>query len=71
MSKVLEAFRVMVKDNNLSDCYPNTILTIEEELKALEIIKKNLNLEEILLAVKGSCKASDYDLLKEVLKYGK
>ena len=40
---------------------------IEKELKALEIIKNNLNIDEILLAVKGVCKASDYDLLKEVL----
>lgn len=38
-----------------------------KKLKALEIIKENLNIDEILLAVKGVCKASDYDLVKEVL----
>ena len=38
-----------------------------EKNRAFEIIKNNLNVDEILLAVKGVCKASDYDLLKEVL----
>ena len=40
---------------------------LEKEHKTLEIIKENLNIDEILLAVKGVCKASDYDLVKEVL----
>lgn len=35
--------------------------------QALDIIKENLNIDEILLAVKGVCKASDYDLVKEAL----
>ena len=39
----------------------------QKKLKALEIIKENLNIDEILLAVKGVCKATDYDLVKEVL----
>lgn len=40
---------------------------VAKRLKALEIIKENLNIDEILLAIKGVCKASDYDLVKEVL----
>jgi len=39
-----------------------------EKNRAFEIIKENLNIDEILLAIKGVCKASDYDLLKEALK---
>ena len=41
---------------------------VMKRLKTLEIIKENLNIDEILLAVKGVCKASDYDLVKEVLE---
>lgn len=40
---------------------------VAKRLKTLEIIKENLNIDEILLAIKGVCKASDYDLAKEVL----
>ena len=38
-----------------------------KKLKALEIIKNNLNITEILLAVKGVCSTKDYELVKEVL----
>lgn len=40
---------------------------VAKRLKVVEIIKENLNIDEILLAIKGVCKASDYDLVKEVL----
>lgn len=40
---------------------------IENALKVLEIIKNNLNITEILLAVKGVCSTEEYELLKEVL----
>lgn len=43
------------------------VAVIKKELKALKIIKENLNIDEILLAIKGVCNASDYDLVKEVL----
>ena len=40
MSKGLEAFRIMVKDNDLELPYANTISTIEKELKRLEELEK-------------------------------
>lgn len=40
---------------------------IVKQDEVLRIIKENLNIQEILLAVRGVCKASDYDLVKEVL----
>lgn len=43
------------------------INNVMKRLKTLEIIKENLNIDEVLLAIKGVCKASDYDLAKEVL----
>lgn len=40
---------------------------VKKDLEVLKIIKENLNIDEILFAVKGVCKASDYDLVKEAL----
>lgn len=40
---------------------------IEKSLKALDIIKNNLNITEILLAIKGVCSMKEYDLVREVL----
>lgn len=39
----------------------------QKKLKVFEIIKENLNIDEVLLAIKGVCKTSDYDLAKEML----
>jgi len=40
---------------------------VGKRLKALEIMKDNLNVDEILFSAKGVCNSKDYDLLKEVL----
>ena len=62
---------VIYNRNGIKGCYSikdtDEFEIIEKELKALEIIKDNLNIDEILLAIKRVCKASDYDLAKEVL----
>ena len=47
MSEGLEALKTMVKDNDLELPYHNTILTIERELKALEIIREYVGVELI------------------------
>lgn len=46
--------------------YSNCAIESAKQKKALDIIKENLNIDEILLDIKGVCKASDYDLVKEV-----
>ena len=42
MSKELEAFRIMVKDNGLELPYHNTIIAIETALKDYERLKETL-----------------------------
>lgn len=60
-NRIEETLKKALKEWVLKNAFP-------KELKALEIIKENLNIDEILLAVKGVCKTSDYDLVKEVLE---
>lgn len=79
----LEAFKIMVKDNDLKLPYKNTIIAIELSLEALEIIKR----KEVNVRLFIECKTrkeynnavrdlyyqrlcltqEEYDLLKEVL----
>ena len=83
MNKGLEALKIMVKDNDLELPYHNTILTIEQELKAFEIIR-NKRVDVDLLLSSFSLKyyneqiseeklgekqltREEYDLLKEVM----
>ena len=67
MSKELEALKELKDSAYVEGNFREELSIIEKALKVLEIIKNNLNINEILLAIKGVCKASDYDLSKEVL----
>ena len=76
MSKSLDAFKIMIKDNDLELPYHNTILTIEKELKALEILKAfGFEIEDYTEELNGSVSVKfrriilddeEIDLLKEV-----
>ena len=77
MSKSLDAFKIMIKDNDLELPYHNTILTIEKELKVLEIIKEmldddlteklNANSRKIFKDIFDNLPKEKQDLLKEVM----
>lgn len=63
LEELEKAFHTLSKEDEKT----KKLLSLEiEKNRALEIIKENLNVNEILLAIKGVCKASDYDLVKEV-----
>lgn len=74
--KPLEALERIKKANYFVDFelnvkvgkdYKDEINIVEKSLKALEIIKRELNVDEILFSLKGVVSAKDYDLVKEVL----
>ena len=66
MTKGLEALGRITGTQNLTMYEQDQCLkTIEKELKALEIIKKFVNID--MLMFKGEIEQEEYDLLKEIL----